>query len=159
MSKTIWISLAVCLSLFPFFSAESNSWSSLAKIEPGKKIEVVKMDSTSIKGEFSDYDDESISLIKKGKIVICARKDVKTVGLQGASKRKKHVLMGMAIGAGAGFLLGLSTTSNDDSGFEFISDQTVMTALALMGAGAGAGIGAALPAHTYGLIYAAGDRP
>ena len=154
MLKKMWICSALFVLLVQLVSAESNSWHALSKIAPGQKIEVVQTDSKAIKGEFSDYDDDSISLIRKGKIVTCARINILTVSLQGPSKRKRHVLIGMAIVAGTGFALGLISTRNDD-GFQFVSDEAIAGSLAVIGAGTGALIGAVVPAHGYGIIYKA----
>jgi hypothetical protein len=53
------------------------------------------------------------------------RDNVLRVSLRGPAQRKRRIITGLAIGAGAGAIIGFATTSGDDEGFEIVSDEAV----------------------------------
>jgi len=155
MFKKIFAISILTLFVAQLVSAHSTSWDALMVLRPWQKVEVVQFDGKTMKGEFSAYDEESISLVKKGQIVTIPRENVLSVSLEGASKRKKHTLVGATIGAGIGLALGIFSNSSRGDGFQIVSAQTVTGSLLAVGAGAGALVGAAIPARSYGVIYQA----
>jgi hypothetical protein len=133
-------------------SADESTWSNLKEISPGQKIQVVEMSLKSVEGAFTIYNDQSVLIKHKSKEITIGRENVLRVSLRGPAKRKRRIIIGLAIGAGAGAILGIATT-RDDSGFEIISDDAIILSLTAIGGGLGALFGGTLPEYDYRTIY------
>jgi hypothetical protein len=134
------------------FSADESSWSNLEEISPGQKIQVVEMSLKSVEGTFTTYNDRSVSIKYKRKEITIDRENVLRVSLRGPAKRKRRIITGLAIGAGAVAIIGLVTTRDDD-GFEIISDEAIIFSLTATGGCLGTLVGVTLPEYDYRTIY------
>ena len=96
-----------------------TSWLSVQRLAPGRPIEVVDHKGAAIKGKLASVSDESITAAVKGRTVTVSRSEVALVRVH-SGKRRKHALIGMAIGAVAGVGVGaaagesLAKTSGGD---------------------------------------------
>jgi hypothetical protein len=125
-----------------------TSWQNLGRIAAGQRIEVVKSNHETVKGEFISFVDESISLRVKQQDIAVPRAEVQQV--QFAGSRKKAVWIGVAIGAAGGLVIGAVTASRaaNESGGDFAGLKPAITA-AMGGAGAliGALVGSLVGGH------------
>jgi len=128
-----------------------NSWNNLKQLRAGQEIEVVDMKLKSLKGTFTSFSEEAISLRTDGGEVGVRRDDVFRVTLREGSKRLRNTLIGMGIGAAGGVAAGVGLMERE-TGYAGAVAGTVA-----LFAGIGAGIGAALPAGTP-TVYRAPQR-
>ncbi len=143
----------------PQAAADETGWSNLQQLRVGQKIEVVDTNLKKYKGTFLSFSEEAISLRVKKQEVAVQREDVFRVSLRGKSKRLRNVLIGMAIGAGAGAALAAAENSRTCgnqplvSCFDLDFGAITYAVLVPVGGAVGAGIGAAFPG--YQTIYRA----
>jgi hypothetical protein len=135
----------------PAFAANENDWENVRKLSPGTKVEVIHHGLKQMSGTLTATTADSLTIQEAGSSTgtTVGVADVTRVSTARGS-RKKHTLIGMAIGAGATaalFAIGASTGDID------IRRDIVVGGGAAIGAAAGAGIGAALP--TAKVIYRA----
>ena len=74
-----------------------DSWDNLNCLQAGQKIQLVQMDLKSLKGNFLGFTDEMISLRVKKDEVGVPRVNVLRVSSLDGSKRKRNILLGLAI--------------------------------------------------------------
>ena len=119
-----------------------NSWDNLRLLRAGQKIDVVNMQMKTVTGKFSAFTGDAISLAVGNDQVSVARANVASVKNREASHRLRNTLLGLAIGAGTGAVIGATLLKSSESGEELFGVMVVSP----IGAGIGAGTGAALPA-------------
>jgi len=144
----------VFLLLAPGFAlaqSAKDSWENLKQLQPGQKIEVVDMNLKLFKGNFESCSEDGISLRAGSSSLTIERPNVLRVSLREHSKRARNALIGAAIGAGTGVVLGLvaANTGVHETGEEYFF---MGLSVPILG-GAGAGLGAAIP--SYATIYRA----
>ncbi len=144
-------------------SGESD-WGNLQQLRAGQRIEVVDTNLKKLKGTFLSFSEEAISLrVKKEKVAV-QREEVFRVSLRKKSKRLRNVLIGMAIGAGAGAALAAaenSRTCGDQplvSCFDLDFGAITYAVLVPVGGAVGAGVGAAFPPGYQTIYRAKGKR-
>jgi hypothetical protein len=123
--------------------AGTGSWDNLAQLRSSQRIEVVDMKLKAVTGEFTGYTADSLSLRTGGAERTFARADVLSVKNREGSHRRRNVLLGLAIGAGAGLAAGAirgATYHEEGEGPVFMMVYTPI------GAGIGAAAGAVMPA-------------
>lgn len=140
--------LALVLALAPTLAVASgrrapapqSDWSAVQALAPGAKLVVRTKDGDRVAGRFVSASDSALVIRHDETDMTFARDDVRLVQLNRGKSRLKGALLGVAIGAGAGFAAGgiVYFPYKDD-----IVGAIVPGATAL-GAGIGAGIGAAL---------------
>jgi len=77
------------------------SWDNLKQLRAGEKIEVIDQTLKSFRANFVSVSDEAISLQSKDESFTVDRADVLRVSLRDSGRRKRWMLLGAAIGAGA----------------------------------------------------------
>jgi hypothetical protein len=129
----VWVLALPCVS-----SAQSNqsSWENLNTLRPGQKIEVVETNLKKDTGTFAAVSDDAIRINESGAEQSIPRGSVMRVTLRQNKHRLRNTLIGAAIGAGAGAVLGAATDHPCSSSQPFCVD--------VIGRGGAAGIGAAL---------------
>ena len=175
LHSVIAIGLVGCLLALPLVEAKAlqeaqppaepgiSDWNNLQQLRVGQKIEVVDTNLKKYKGTFLSFSEEAISLRVKKQEVGVQREDVFRVSLRKKSKRLRNVLIGLAIGAGAGSALAVaenSRTCGDQplvSCFDLDFGAITYAILVPVGGAVGAGIGAAFPPG-YQTIYRAKRR-
>ena len=136
---------------------DEQSWENLKQLRVGEKIQVVQMNIKSFQGTFAGFSEEAISLRVKQSEVAVPRADVLRVSSLDRGKRKRNILLGLAIGAGAGMLAGggvVSAVGLFDEGTGYKPMAIILGSLAA-GAAAGGAVGAS---SGYRTIYRANAR-
>jgi hypothetical protein len=121
-----------------FARDEQQPWENLKELQAGQKIEVVDMGLKSFSGAFASVSDEAILLQHKGGDVTIERVNIMRISMRDPSKRTRNMLLGTAIGAGAGLALGL--VLNAPGSNEGNDNPALIAGLTAGSAGAGLGI-------------------
>ncbi len=134
-----------------------SDWNNLQQLRAGQRIEVVQMNLKSLQGTFLSFSEEAISLRVGKDEVGVQREEVFRVSLRKKSKRLRNVLIGLAIGAGAGVAV-VEICAQASSGFSPCLGQDfraiAYAVLVPVGGAVGAGVGATFPPG-YQTIYRA----
>lgn len=118
--------------------SSTTSWDELRSVSTGKKLEVSMKSGETLKGEFVDVSDTTLTLVQNERNVNLDRNLIFRVYGPGKRSVARNALVGAAIGGGIGFGLGTWAYSQGD----FVT--SLIPAVGLFGTGVGAGIGAAL---------------
>jgi hypothetical protein len=134
--------------------AGEDSWDNLKQLQVGQSIEVVDTHMRSLKGDFIAFTDEVITLRQGKQERAVARPEVARVSLtvRRASHRKRNMILGAAIGGGAGLTIGVladAVASGESTGC-----TGCIVGFTAAGAGGGLGLGA-LSGAQYKVIYRA----
>lgn len=90
------------------YKGRLSSWDNLKSLTPGQEIRVVTKKSKSYQGEFESLSDDGITLRQKARERTLDRKDVLRVSQKtGQGHPTRNFLIGAAVGAGAGLVIGL----------------------------------------------------
>ena len=116
-----------------------QSWENLKQLKVEQEIQVVQMNVKSLQGTFVGFSEEAISLRVKQNEVTVHRADVLRVSSLYRGKRKRNILLGLAIGAGVGMLAGGGVASAANLFDEGQGSKPATTILAFTAAGAAAG--------------------
>lgn len=138
MKSRIVAMLLAAVVAVPAFAAENQDWGQLNSLKQGQRIGVVQKDGKKVEGTFAGLTDADIA-ITAGQVVKVPKDNVVRVYRRPRLTRVWHV----AIGAGAGVVLG--AVLNGTVG-QYLRNESHDTAPAVwIGAGAalGAGLGAA----------------
>ncbi|MGH9449677.1 MAG: hypothetical protein ACRD11_03965 [Terriglobia bacterium] len=141
----------------------SSSWDNLKSLTPGQEIRVVMNNLESYQGKFESLSDGGITLRQAAGEQTLARKDILRVsGKVGQNHRVRNMLIGMAVGAGAGLVIGripYFVTRNCTEGPAFNCGSPpnphLEEALTPVGGLAGAALGAAIPTGGWHDVYRA----
>lgn len=131
--------LVVGLLMVPSARSVVSEWQSLAKIQPGDKVEVVDQQMRSYNGKFASFSETGITLMSADKEVTIPKNDVYRVTVVSRG-RGRHVLRGLLIGTGIG--LGIGAAASAPHSVEGSRAEIIATSTAL-GAGIGALVGVA----------------
>jgi len=115
-----------------------TSWDNLRLLRPGQKIDVVNMQMKTVTGKFAAFTGDAISVAVGNDQVSLARANVASVKNREASHRMRNTLLGLAIGAGTGAVIGATLLKSSESGEELFGVMVVTPIVAGIGAGAGA---------------------
>jgi hypothetical protein len=152
----IALTLFLALSVFPCCAQTGvDSWENLRQLREGDRIEVADARMKSYAGGFAGYTADSIVLRQAGSDVRIVRSEVASVRRL-ESRRRRNVLLGLAIGAAGGLAAGAikgATYHEEGETPVFIMVYTPI------GAGIGAVAGAVLPAGHEVTVYRAKSLP
>jgi hypothetical protein len=129
-------------------TAQQMNWRNLTNLVQGDEIKVVVDRGKPQRGTFQSVTDDAITVHFGTGDQTITRQSVGQVLAKGGGHRSKHVLIGMAVGAGAG--IGLGTAAYKLQSRQFLDALPV-------GALVGACVGALLPSGGWKTMYAAGD--
>lgn len=135
-------------------AAGSSGWDQLKTLSPGQPIRVVLNDAKSYQGVFQSLSDDGITLRQPGGNQTLARRDVLRVSSKGRKHRARNVLIGAAIGAGAGLAIGAALDRQSQGTFIQLHHWGIAVGTPL-GALLGAGGGALLPTGGWHDLYRA----
>ena len=113
----------------------TGDWAVLKTVPTASKLVVKLKNGKTVSGKLSTVTDTTLSLTVKDKAVDLKREDVLSVHQVMGKSAKKATLIGMAVGAGAGAVVGVA--GGDDDGF-IVSRSQAAAGLAVLGAGVGA---------------------
>lgn len=127
-------------------AGDPHSWSSVRRLAPGQRIEVVSQRGKPLKGTLESVSEESIAVQVKGGTVAVPRSGVSRVRIR-PDRGRKYALIGAAIGAGVG--VGLGAAGGDSLAETSGGDFAGLKPLAM---GAGGAVGALVGAITGSLL-------
>lgn len=157
---TLSLILALSLLLAPIAAAQTaaRDWSVFNTIASGSKLSVKLKTGKTVEGRLAGVSDDGLSLSVGGKQTDVKAAEVLKVYRLGGGSAKKETLTGLAVGAGAGAVVGV--IGGDDDGFAPTRGQAA-AGLAVLGGGVGALIGYAVGRgrHRRVLVYEAAERP
>lgn len=105
------------LVLAPALLAQpKNSWDRVKALTPGSEIRVSLFDGRIVNTEFVSATDDSLMVDKAAVQETLDRPAIQKISLKGASHRGRHALIGLAIGAGAGLVIGIVVDHRDHCG-------------------------------------------
>jgi hypothetical protein len=135
------------LEAFPESTA-NDAWFHVTELTAGKSVRVVLDNATSYQGAFRMADDQSITLEVSGRNQRVSRARVRRISVARGTHRRRNVLLGLAIGGGAGAMaVALQCLGKAPACKE------VAPAYVDPGLGVGTGIGALLPGRDWQEIY------
>ncbi len=142
MKRTVLkVGILAALAALPVGAAEVNrSWEKLVEsVTVGKSVVVKRTNSVQVEGKLLAIGADSISVQWKEKPEVISREDVYRVRY--ADIRRRHTLLGMAVGAGIG-AVGFALSGRDNYRHDYGARALVG---AIFGIGPGAAVGGALP--------------
>jgi len=119
---------------------DDQAWSQVRQLSAGDDVRAVLRARTSHRGTFRTADDESITLLVSGGDRRLSRADVRQVSMARGASRRRHVLVGLAIGTAASVVAVSLRCRGESRGCKEVAPLYFYPL-----AGAGATIGAFLP--------------
>jgi hypothetical protein len=140
-----WAPLAaVLIVLLPALAAAQEPVTSFdqlnTRLRVGDTVWVTDVQGRETRGRLRELAPSSLVIDSGGPRTVAAA-DVRLIQERHADSKKDKTLMGLAIGAGGGFLLGVVLADAFDEGWDWSGGATASLFTAI-GAGAGAGLGA-----------------
>jgi hypothetical protein len=161
MTKLTRSALVVLVLAAPALAAgkteSAKDWASLAGCSPASEIRVTLAGGARVRGAFVSASADSLVIrTAKGERAL-ARREVQRAEVQGAGRRFRHALIGMAVGAGGGGVIAAAAHAQKCTGFCVGPDINHIVTVASVPAGAvlGALAGAVLPAGGWKEVYRA----
>jgi hypothetical protein len=132
------------LLFLPFFAfaADPQTWSRVLSLPSGERIEVISHKLKKTEGEFVSANMDSVQLRSASAVLSIPRPEVFRISRKGHSKRLRNVLLGAAVGAGVGLVIGAAKDASYSEDGEHLAKMLITP----IGAGLGAAVGSALPA-------------
>lgn len=149
------ILLGVCFVLLApqFGRPQQSRWENLLQLKPGQHLKVTDHHHKSLSGQFVRSSNSDVTILANSQERKIGRNEVSRIEIK-VSTRKRHALIGAAIGAGFGTAAGSGYVGEvNDSGAA--KAGFVVFSAAIFGA-IGAGVGAVMPVRTKWIIYDAG---
>jgi hypothetical protein len=86
-------------------SHDGDAWSHVRRLQAGEDTRIDVEDGTSYRGSFAAADDESVTLVVSGRHHQVSRACVRQASVARGTRRRRNVLIGLAIGAGTADLV------------------------------------------------------
>jgi hypothetical protein len=133
------------------------TWGNLTQLATGRQIRVVLNDARSYNGQFQSANDQQLVIRTGGGDQTFERRNILRVSSRGQSHRGRNALIGLAVCAGAGVIVGLASPEFGQGKCAHGSCINAESAAlaGFVGAVAGAGLGAVLPTGGWHDIYRA----
>lgn len=139
-------------------STEPANWDNLKQLAAGVEVKIVLNDAKAHGGQFKAVTDEAIVLrLASGAEQTFARQDVLRVSTEGKKHRGRNALIGLAVGTGAGVIVGVASPELGQGTCQQGScvNAASVALPAFVGAAVGAGVGAVIPAGGWHDVYRA----
>ena len=154
----------LCVILVPVMGmaqSAKDSWDNVKQLKPGQQIRVVLNDAKSYTGQMGSVSDEGLVIRTGGGEQTVARQNILRVSSQGKSHRGRNALIGLAVGAGAGVVIGVASPEvGQGKCAQGSCINAASAALAgFVGAAVGTGLGAVLPTDGWHDVYRAATKP
>jgi len=132
-----------------------DSWDNVKQLKPGQQIRVVLNDAKSYTGQMGSVSDEGLVIRTGGGEQTVARQNILRVSSQGKSHRGRNALIGLAVGAGAGVVIGVASPEVGQGKCAQGSciNAEAPTLTGFVGAAAGTALGAVLPTGGWHDVY------
>jgi hypothetical protein len=133
------------------------NWVNLKQLPPAQQIRVVLNDAKSYAGQLHSVSDEHLVIRTGRREQTFERPNILRVSSQGKSHRSRNALIGLAVGAGTGVVIGVASPElGQGKCAQGSCTNTESPAVAgFVGAVAGAGLGAVLPTGGWHDVYRA----
>jgi hypothetical protein len=149
------------IGIAPTHAAERKStqtnWESLKKLVTDQQIRVVLNDAKAYAGQLNSVSDEGLVIRTGGGNQTFERQKILRVSTQGKSHRGRNALIGLAVGAGAGIVVGVASPELGQGkcaqGSCVNAESAALAGVA--GAAIGTGLGAVLPTGGWHDVYRA----
>jgi hypothetical protein len=128
----------------------AQDWNAVRNLRPGTEIRV-STTSRTVRGRVDSVTDSALTF-KSGPAF--DESDIRTVAVRQPGHRVRNVVVGLAVGAGAGLIAGLASRPKPNQ-LQVVSGGTVTAALTGAGALGGALIGALIPTGSWREIFKA----
>jgi len=153
--------MSACLLGATHSFAQNANWHNLQQLAPGQQIRIVLNDAKSYTGQFQSVTDEGIVVRSSVGRQSVERQKVLRVSIRSRNHRGRNALMGLAVGAGAGIIVGVASPELGQGRCAQGScvNATSASLAGVVGALLGAGLGAAIPSHGWHDVYRRGDNP
>jgi small nuclear ribonucleoprotein (snRNP)-like protein len=137
-------------------SAQAN-WESLKQLASGQEVQVVLNDAKSYRGQLQSVGDDALVLRLATGEQTFERQNVLRVSTRGKGHRGRNTLIGLAVGAGAGVIVGVASPElGQGKCAQGSCINAESAALAgFVGAAVGTGVGAVLPTGGWHDVYRA----
>jgi hypothetical protein len=134
-------------------AAQQAEWSNLQQIPLGGHVRVLTRDGKSHNGRFQSASDSGLVIMVHDKDETFQRDSIQRVLFRSGGHRVRHVLIGAAVGAGAGLATG-AAIDNDCSKNSFVCTGNMGKAILTPVFGLlGAGVGALFPSGGMREVY------
>jgi hypothetical protein len=144
MRKLVFLVCALGICCNAFSQSSVATWANLNGLQAGQKIQIVELTGKEHIGTFVSVGETSISYRDSKGEASVQRADVRGVKLTKGAHRMRNILIGTAVGAGAGG--GITAAAWEDRGF--LGGRADGAAVgAVIGGLSGAIVGALLPSH------------
>jgi hypothetical protein len=142
---------------FNFAQSPQRNWDNLKQLAPGQPIWIVLNDAKSYKAEFQGVSSDAIVVRLATGDQAFERQSVLRISTQGKSQRGRNALIGLAVGTGAGIIVGVASPELGQGKCSQGSciDVGQVSALGVAGAAAGAVLGAVIPTGGWHDVYRA----
>ena len=142
MSGRMKLTILVLLLLVPgigFAGSSPNDWDNLKQLRPGQKIEVVDSSMKTVQGAFVAVSEEAISLRVGKSEESVVRAKVVRVSVRDTSHRTRNMIIGAAVGAGAGLAIMIPLEIQQSNEGNSLAGPLAGVTAGLAGAGLGLG--------------------
>ena len=151
---------AACISNLALAAAITNpaDWDNLRQLAGGTDVKIVLNDASAYRGQFQTVTGEAIVVrMTAGREKTFQRESVLRVSTQGKRHRGRNALIGLAIGLGAGMIVGAASPELGQGTCQHGScvNAASVALPGFAGAVIGAGIGAAIPTGGWHDVYRA----
>jgi len=148
----------LCVILVPVLGmaqSAQDSWDNVKQLKPGQQIRVVLNDAKSYTGQMGSVSDEGLVIRTGGGEQTLERQNILRVSSQGKSHRGRNALIGLAVGAGAGVVIGVASPELGQGKCAQGSciNAEAPTLTGFVGAAAGTALGAVLPTGGWHDVY------
>jgi len=149
--------LLLQVSGFGWAQSSQNKWDGLKQLAPGQQVRLVLNDAKSYTGQFQSVTDAGVVVRLATGDQAFERQSVLRVSAQAKSHRARNALIGLAIGTGAGIIVGVASPELGQGRCARGScvNATSVSLAGVVGAAAGAGLGAAIPTHGWHDVFRA----
>jgi RNase P/RNase MRP subunit p29 len=132
-----------------------DSWDNVKQLKPGQQIRVVLNDAKSYTGQMGSVSDEGLVIRTGGGEQTLERQNILRVSSQGKSHRGRNALIGLAVGAGAGVVIGVASPElgQGKCAQGSCTNAESATLAGFVGAAVGTGLGAVLPTGGWHDVY------
>jgi hypothetical protein len=130
--------------------AQSEGWNKVKSIAAGTEVRILVSGGAPVQGSLQSVTEDSVLLNSSSGQQTLSRKEVMRLSVKKEGRRKRHALIGLASGAGGGWVIGLAIPC---TGFCVESQGEVAAVTTVLGALVGAVVGVAIPAGDWREVY------
>lgn len=149
--------LVLILPGFGLAQSSMDNWDNLKELALGQQVRVVLNDAKSYEGKFESLTDDAIVVRLNTGDRTFERQRVLRVSTQGKSHRRRHALIGLAVGTGTGIIVGVASPELGQGKCSHGScvDAGTASMTGAAGAAVGAVVGAVIPTGGWQNLYRA----